>query len=122
MNGSVRMLAGLTMSERVPYMIDHGADIQKIVSTIPVLSIATIDPKKFGQIESATVLGIFRDVLAKIGFPSDGVVPLQSAILPGTDFVKLSGLDHLTTIGYSPFTPFDRVAFNRAILSMILAR
>jgi hypothetical protein len=84
--------------------------------------VVTVDPYQFGNLASATLLGLFRDVLARLGFASDGVVPEQSAILPGTDFVLLPGLDHLTTVAYSPFTPFDRVSFNRALLMMVLGR
>jgi hypothetical protein len=54
------------------------------------------------------------------GIRSDGLVPIDAAVLPGMDFVKVSGVDH-----FAPVMPalrrFDRVRMTKALLIALRA-
>lgn len=92
----------MTSSARVSYLDTHREDIKRLTASVPTLSFASWkeDAKKPG---------------------TDGSVPLDSAILRGTDFVVVRGLSHSATVISRP-REFDRAALTRALMEMMLER
>ena len=92
----------MTTSARGQYLDAHREEIERITASVPVLCFASwkTDAKPPG---------------------SDGSVPVDSAILSGSDFVAVSGLSHSATV-YGSHGEFDRASFTRALLSMMVER
>ena len=120
MGGNKDSMINLTCADRKPYMAANAAAIAEITAAVPVISVATWKDSVHGQIDTA--LEPVRDLLLVQGIRSDGVVPVDSALLPGADFVKLSGLDHGVTVSPSRYIKFDRVRFLKALLLTLFNR
>jgi len=119
--GSLEALASLSQSERAAFLSRNGGDIRRVVSSVRVISFATLKPDLPGKID--TLLGIPRDAMLKSGIANDGLVPTDSAILPGSDFVRLSGLDHIAPVmAEDMFLKFDRARMTKTLLLMILSK
>lgn len=119
--GSLESLASLSQSERAAFQDRNTGGIRGIVSSVKVLSFATLKPDVPGKID--TLLGIPRDAMLKSGIENDGLVPTDSAILPGSDFIRLSGLDHIAPVmAEDMFVKFDRARMTKTLLLMILGK
>ena len=114
MGGNKDSMINLTCADRKPYMAANAAAIADITATIPVIAVATWKDSVHGQVDTA--LEPVRDLLLVQGIRSDGVVPVDNALLPGANFIKLSGLDHGVTVSPSSYINFDRVKFIKALL------
>ncbi|MCX5784154.1 MAG: hypothetical protein NTX59_00540 [Elusimicrobia bacterium] len=120
MGGNRDSMVNLTCADRKPYMAANAAAIADITATIPVIAVATWKDPVPGQVDTA--LEPVRDLLLVQGMRNDGVVPVDSALLPGANFVKLSGLDHGVTVSPSSYINFDRVKFIKALLLTLFNR
>ncbi|HLX60951.1 MAG TPA: hypothetical protein VKX17_06675 [Planctomycetota bacterium] len=89
-------------STRQRYLDAHREELERLTASVPVLCFASwkADSKPPG---------------------TDGSVPVESAILSGTDFIAVRGLSHSATV-IGAHGEFDRVAFTRALLSMMVER
>ena len=86
---------------------------------MPALALASaIDAKP--DTAANTALAMPYELMARDGIRNDGLVPLDAAVLPGMDFIKLSGLDHI-----APVMPaqqrYDRVRMTKALLLALRA-
>lgn len=119
--GSLESLASLSQPERAAFLGRNSGNIRRIVSSVKIISFATLKPDLPGKID--TLLGIPRDAMLESGIDNDGLVPTHSAILPGSDFVRLSGLDHIAPVmAEDMFVKFDRARLTKTLLLMILAK
>ena len=81
-----------------------------------------------GQLEEITVetlpSGIGAGILswaAERDLPSDGLVPVKSAILPGTHHIVARGVDHTITVtDRNPLSAFDRVLLIKLLLTLVM--
>ncbi|HNW44597.1 MAG TPA: hypothetical protein PKI19_08835 [Elusimicrobiales bacterium] len=120
LGGSLDSLRNLTMKDREIYMRENSAAIAEVAATVPVISVATwADPVEKG--ERDTGLKPLRNYMLKRGLKNDGLVPVDSAVMPGSDVIKIAGADHGATAQPTKLK-FDRVAFTKAVLIMMLAR
>ncbi len=120
MGGNKDSMINLTCADRKPYMADNAGAIAEITAAIPVISVATWKDSVHGQVDTA--LEPVRDLLLVQGIRSDGVVPVDSVLLPGADLIKLPGLDHGATVSPSRYIKFDRVRFFKALLLTLFNR
>lgn len=120
LGGSIDCLNDLTTEKTGRYMERNASAIVRLTAAVPVISVATwVDKPPKG--EQDTGLKLLRNYLLKRGYTNDGLVPVESALLPGSDFVKLPGADHGATAQPTKLA-FDRAAMTRALLEMLLAR
>ncbi|MCX5784162.1 MAG: hypothetical protein NTX59_00580 [Elusimicrobia bacterium] len=120
LGGNKDSMVNLTCADRKPYMAANAAAIAEITAAIPVIAVATWKDSVPGQID--TTLEPTRDFLLLQGIRSDGVVPVDSALLPGANLIKLSGLDHNVTVSPSRYINCDRVKFIKALLMTLFNR
>lgn len=117
--GTLDSLTSLTRGERAAFLGKNNGCIGRVVSSVKVISFATFKPDLPGQMD--TLLEIPRDAMLKSGIENDGLVPADSAILPGSDFVRFSGLDHIAPVmAEDMFLKFDRARLTRTLLLMLL--
>lgn len=118
--GGVESLRSLTTRVRRDYLRRRAAEIAELAAAVPILSFASYqDP---AGLREETVFYFARNMLAKKGHKSDGLVPVASAVLPGSDFVVAPGLDHLIVLRRSLRRDFDQVRLTRALIGMVLRR
>ncbi len=113
LGGSEEGLNSLTKEDRNDYMQrdETPALLNSINKNIAVINFATYIKNSFGL---DTSLEIFRDYLEYKDGENDGVVPVSSAVLPGTDHIIESGVDHLTSVGDS--SAIKKISFSRRSL------
>ena len=120
LGGSIDCLVDLTTWRTKKYMADNAGAIALFTGAVPVISVATwVDKAPKGQQD--TGMKAMRNFMLRKGLKNDGLVPVDSAILPGSDYVKLSGADHGATAQPTKLD-FDRVGMTKAVLTMIMAR
>lgn len=120
MGGTKAAMVNLGTAERDEYLKKNASAIAGITALVPVLTLATWKDREPGKFDIA--LKPLRDMMLEDGIKSDGVVPVDSAVLPGADFVKLGGLDHSVTVRASRTIPLDRIKLTKALLMMVLSR
>lgn len=116
--GSAESAQGLTTGASLAYYRNHKAAIDAIVRQIPAVAFAsTLDGTTGARVK--TQLEIPHDLMKRRGIRSDGLVPVDAAILPGMDFVTVSGVDHI-----APVMPaaqrFDRIRMTQSLLLLAL--
>ena len=89
-------------------------------AAVPVIAVATLKDPVDGKWD--TNMKPFRDAMYERGTRNDGLVPVDSAVLPGAAIVRLEGLDHGVTIRASKTIPLDRVKFSKALLLTLFAK
>jgi hypothetical protein len=111
--GSVESLTGMQTSTRAAYHGEHKAKIEQLLAAVPTLCMgSSVDPKRLvTTFLGATVLLIE----AHRGGPNDGLVPVESALLPGAMHVRLPDVDHAMPVMDS-FAKFPRLASLQALL------
>lgn len=120
MGGDETSLKSLQSGERQKWMNEHKEILEKLWTSIPILSIATWKDAK-GLKDSW--LSLLRNEMVKNnGVKNDGLVPWMSAVYPGTDYVAIGGLDHAVTIKSTIWLDMDRVRLLETILTMMLDR
>jgi subtilisin family serine protease len=120
MDGSLDALASLTTANRSDYLDRGKTAIASLVSRVPIICFGSWKepavPKKWD-----TLLKPSRDWLAQLGFKNDGLIPAESSVLTGADYVLVEGVDHAAPV-MSARMPFDRVRFTKTLLEMLLRR
>jgi hypothetical protein len=112
--GTRESAQGLTTGASGSYYRGRATAITQLLRDVPAVAFASIIESAPGA-SANTALSIPHDMLARDGIRSDGLVPLDSAVLPGMDFVKVSGVDHIAPVT-SAQQPFDRVRMTQALL------
>lgn len=117
--GSVESAQGLTTGASRVYYRDHKTAIDAIVRGIPAIAFtSTLDGTRNGA-RIKTQLEIPHELMKRRGIRSDGLVPVDAAVLPGMNFVTVAGVDHI-----APVMPaaerFDRIRMTRSLLLLAL--
>lgn len=119
--GTIESLESLTPLKREGYQDSNRGAIGGVVSGLNMISFASWKPEKHMKFD--TLLELPRDFMLKRGLDNDGLVPVESAILPGSDYIKLEGVDHTVPVmSADMILKFDRRSFTRTLLSMIISR
>lgn len=121
LGGSAQSLTDLTVAERRRYLAENAARIEQVLGRIRVLCYAgQIDdvlPETFPSGIGARILSWAADREV----PNDGLVPVKSAILPGTHHVVARGVDHTMTVSdRNPLGDFDRVLLIKLLLNLVM--
>ena len=112
--GTRESAQGLTTAASQAYFRARSGAIAQLVREVPAIAFASAVDSTPGTAAN-TVLYIPHDMLARDGIRSDGLVPLDAAVLPGMDYVKVLGVDHIATVMPAQ-QPFDRVRMTKALL------
>jgi hypothetical protein len=110
LGGSKDAADGLTTFASGAYYRDHAGAISRLIGEVPVIAFASAVDSR-----TPTLLQIPRELMARKGIRSDGLVPLDAAVLPGMDFVKVNGVDHIAPV-MPALHAFDRVRMTKALL------
>jgi hypothetical protein len=105
---------GLTTSASLAYYRNNKVVIDQAVREVPTIAFASTLDTAPGT-RPNTTLEIPHELMARRGLRSDGLIPLDAAVLPGMDFIKVPGVDHI-----APVMParqrLDRVRMTTALL------
>lgn len=121
LGGSRQSLQNLSVKYRRGYHAAKAAEIRKLTAQVPFYSYSTWKDESFLPYID-TVFEVFRDYMLGLGLKNDGLVPAESAVLPGSRYVYLAGTDHLTTVMWTPLSFFDRDNFIRSALKLSLRK
>ena len=118
LGGTRESAEGLTMRTAVARYRKFEATNTRIVREVPsVAFVSDIDRTQGAR--NSTLLEFSYDLMRREGIPNDGLVPVTSAVLPGMDFVKVLGVDHIAPVMPTP-RGFDRVRMTRALLTLMI--
>jgi len=120
LGGSGQSIDDLTVAVRAKYMRKHVQYIENIGKSFPIVVLATyLDGTRTPSLHMAPT---YR-WMAGNGIANDGLVPLDSALLPGARFVVIPGLDHTDTVARKPVmgNPIDRVLLWKSLLYLALS-
>lgn len=116
--GSKASAEGLTTRASRAYYRERAVAINRVVREVPAVAFASaLEGAPGARIN--TLLEIPRELMWREGIRSDGLVPLDAAVLPGMDFVKVSGVDHIAPV-MPALHRFDRVRMTSALLLLAL--
>lgn len=121
--GTRESALGLTTAASQTYYKKHAAAIASLLREVPTLAFASaldMQPNAKPGAPPATTLEIPYDMMARDGIRSDGLIPLDAAVLPGMDFVKVSGVDHIAPVMPAQ-RPLDRARMTQALLLTLRA-
>jgi hypothetical protein len=82
----------LSTDARARYMDEHAAVIEQVLRDVPVTCVGTVSGSSMGR--SLWPDWPTRRWMEAQGLKNDGMVPVNSAILPGSRFVTLNGIAH----------------------------
>ncbi len=131
-NTSPEILSYLSVERRMKYMEENKSAIKKLSAKVPTLTLGTYANKSASLFYPAVKImkhGCINTIREKCIFPrvykgtmdqSDGMVPLNSSMLPETPFVKLSRIDHGETVVDIPFTDIDQNKLIESLIKMTL--
>jgi hypothetical protein len=105
---------GLTTAASLAYYHKHKTTIDGVMRDVPAIAFASALDGMPGKPPN-TLLEIPRELMERQGIRNDGLVPLDAAVLPGMDFVKVSGVDHIAPV-MPALRRFDRVRMTKALL------
>ncbi len=88
--GTGRGLRDLTTATRQAWMRAHATEVADLVATLPVTTVAT-DIGQAGDWRELPYRSLARWMVAQGAGPSDGLVPVASALLPGARQAVLPG-------------------------------
>jgi len=119
--GTVDSLFSLGSEERNRFQDSNQAAIREIIAKVKIISFASWKAEEKHKMD--TMLEIPRDFMLKSGIASDGLVPVESAILPGSDYVAIFGIDHIVSVmNNDSVLKCDRARLTRTLLLMILSK
>ena len=123
LGGSGASLDDLTTGVRAAYTRRHAAPVARAVATLPTLSVATVLDDAGGPVLPSIHMMPSYWLMKRRGLANDGLVPLDSTILPGAAHLVLGGLDHTDTIADKPILgdPIDRSLLLKALLYLVLS-
>lgn len=105
---------GLTTVASAAYYRDHEGAIKQLTDEVPAIAFASAIDGSPG-IRANTLLWLPHDLMRREGIRSDGLVPVDSAVLPGMAFVEVTGIDHVAPV-MPTLQRFDRVRMTKALL------
>jgi hypothetical protein len=107
----------LTTRSSLAFYHDNKPAIDQVVREVPAIAFASaLDSAPDAQIR--TTLEIPLELMRRQGIRSDGLVPLDAAVLPGMAFVKISGVDHIAPV-MPAVQRFDRLRMTKALLLLL---
>jgi hypothetical protein len=115
--GSIDSLQCLRVEDRQEFIKVHSEEIIHLQKKIPLISFSAFIPNKKRHLD--TRFEIPRNLLLAEGYQNDGLLPWESSVLPGSDYVVMEGIDHATTIRFSDLTPFDRKRMMKTLFLMM---
>lgn len=116
--GSKESLEGLTVTASRERYSERTSAIEALLRAVPAVAFASsLDGP---QSRATGLLEISRLLMSSRGVRSDGLVPPGSALLPGMDYVEVTGVDHIAPV-MPALEPFDRVRMTRALLLVMRA-
>jgi len=118
LGGTRQSAEDLTTNTALAYYRKHRIGISKVVRKVRSIAFAS-DLDGMGAARINTLLEIPHELMRREGIPNDGLVPVDSAVLPGMDFVKVSGVDHIAPV-MPALRHFDRVRMTKILLSLVL--
>jgi len=118
LGGTHQALADLGTTLRAEYLIENGAYIKELLAETPVLSFTSYKEDTPGW---DTLLELSRDYLLNdYGLDNDGLVAWNDAVLQGSDYIKVEGVDHAVPVMYCTFIQYDRIRFLKSALALLL--
>ncbi len=120
LGGSAQSLDDLTVDVRTKYMNKYAQYIESIGKSIPIIVFSTyVDGSRTPSLHFAPT----HRWMKQQGWENDGLVPLDSAILPGARFIVVPGLDHTDTVAKKSIlgNPIDRVLLWKSLLYLALS-
>lgn len=105
---------GLTTTASLAYYRERTAAISQVLREIPSIAFASAVNSAVGA-DPATSLEIPYELMARDGIRNDGLIPLDAAVLPGMDFIKVTGIDHIAPV-MPARRPLNRVRMTQALL------
>ncbi len=113
-------LIDLTTTAREAYLQSNKSEIRAVLETVPMLCVATYvaDPADFARPTSwsyPTLIWMHDN-----GVPSDGLVPVRSAVEICPQSVTLEGLDHTGIVSPGLIAPIDQTALMRLMFYLTL--
>jgi len=119
-HGTMASVSELRRPERRDFMNSNAAEITKVISQVKTISFASSKGFLFRMLAlSAIDLGYCLPKYNCNGSFIDGLVEVDDALLPGTDYINVTGLDHLDTV-LSVGSDLDRQQFMRTMATMLL--
>lgn len=120
LGGRGESLIDLTTAARARYLADHRAEIAAVFAAVPTLCVATYvaDPGSFSRPTSwsyPTLVWMHDNRV-----PSDGLVPVRSALEICPRSVMLEGLDHTGIVSPGIAAPIDQTALMRLLFQLVL--
>ena len=135
LGGNQKSLLSLVQAEREQWIQSHMEPLQKVVQSIPVLSISTYkkNPDGIYSLKDAifkfklskyfdTFLAPVRNSMHKNGYFSDGLVPWQNAIIDGSDYLLFDSMDHAAPVMDNLVSNIDRIHLLKTALQMLLEK
>lgn len=113
LRGTLDSLVEMTTDSRWTYMKKYRRQIFALSKEVRIVSIASSKHKQGSKIDS--LLKISRDLMEKHFIENDGLVPLRSAILPGSQKIYIPNLDHASAVIRRTPLYFDRRQFTENI-------
>jgi hypothetical protein len=93
LSAETEAIGDLRTDTRARYMDRRASDIARLVEEVPIVCVATASGASSSRATWWPDLPTGR-WMASLGLKNDGMVPVNSAILPGARFVTLDGLGH----------------------------
>ena len=122
LGGSERSLLDLREDTRHAYLETFGEDIEALARELPILSFATrIDEPQLASLPTFASSEILHLLNGKQR-PNDGLVPVDSAVLPHARYIVAEGIDHNMTVSSLMIlkNPLDRVALTKLLLALVV--
>ena len=122
LGGSERSLLDLREDTRRAYLETFDRDIAALAGDLPILAFATfLDKPQISSMPNFAASELMH-LLAGGQRPNDGLVPLDSAVLPHARYIVAGGIDHnMTTTDHLVLkNPLDRVALTKLLLALVL--
>ena len=117
-DGTQKSAQNLTTDAAKTYYRNHATTIAPLLRDVPAIAFASAVGSA-PEDQPSTTLEIPHELMAREGIRNDGLVPLTSAILPGMNYVKVSGVDHVATV-MPARRPFSRVRMTQALLLALI--
>lgn len=124
--GSLDALSDSTSEKTRKFMDANARALRQLVKTVPILCFASWKdkPSDAQVLHPDSILFTTRNKMAEQRLRNDGLIPLKNAVLPGTNYVAASGIDHAEIVmnNPSPVLPsrVDRKKFTTVLLAMLI--
>ena len=121
LGADLQAIVDLRTDRRGHYMDRHAARIAEIVRDVPILCVGTVAGTKAMWPSARWPTARWME---GFGLKSDGMVPVNSTILPGARFVGLRGLGHGEVATHHVFSRhrFEHVDLLKALFALMLTQ